>query len=91
MPVGPHILCPDATIQSTSRLRTSTGMCGTDWHASSKILAPGACFARISATRATSSSHPSTLLTCAVAMSFTLPLFQHNLELVEVDAALVRP
>ena len=71
IPVGPHILCPDATIQSTPRVWTSTGMCGTDWHASSSTFAP--CFFASSTTAGTSSSHPSTLDTCAVATSLTFP------------------
>jgi len=39
-PVGPHILCPLATKKSQPRLRTSTGMCGTDWQASTRTVAP---------------------------------------------------
>lgn len=39
-PVGPHILCPLATKKSQPRLCTSTGMCGTDWQASTRTVAP---------------------------------------------------
>mmetsp|Transcript_64652 Transcript_64652/g.192632 ORF Transcript_64652/g.192632 Transcript_64652/m.192632 type:complete len:251 (-) Transcript_64652:621-1373(-) len=39
-PVGPHILCPEAAIQSAPRSCTSTGRCGTDWHASRRTSAP---------------------------------------------------
>ncbi len=39
-PVGPSILCPENAIRSTSSARTSTGMCGTDWQASSTTSAP---------------------------------------------------
>ena len=63
MPVGPIILCDDATIQSTPSACTSTGMCGTDWHASSSTLAPTARAA--STTAGTSSTQPSVLDTCA--------------------------
>mmetsp|Transcript_43754 Transcript_43754/g.126399 ORF Transcript_43754/g.126399 Transcript_43754/m.126399 type:complete len:223 (-) Transcript_43754:409-1077(-) len=42
-PVGPHILCALAASQSTSRALTSTGMCGTLWHASKSTFAPTAC------------------------------------------------
>mmetsp|Transcript_975 Transcript_975/g.2694 ORF Transcript_975/g.2694 Transcript_975/m.2694 type:complete len:201 (+) Transcript_975:571-1173(+) len=70
MPVGPHILWPDATIQSTPSAWTSTGMCGTDWHASKSTLAPTA---RAAATTAgTGSSQPSTLDTCGRATSLVL-------------------
>mmetsp|Transcript_33484 Transcript_33484/g.107628 ORF Transcript_33484/g.107628 Transcript_33484/m.107628 type:complete len:212 (+) Transcript_33484:683-1318(+) len=66
-PVGPHILCPDATKKSTPRRPTSTGMCGTDWHASSSTRAPTPCAAAtISPTGATA---PSTLETCCTATS----------------------
>mmetsp|Transcript_36924 Transcript_36924/g.91224 ORF Transcript_36924/g.91224 Transcript_36924/m.91224 type:complete len:236 (-) Transcript_36924:550-1257(-) len=70
MPVGPHILCPLATIQSTPSVCTSTAMCGTDWHESSSTLAP--CLRASSTISATGASHPSTLLTCAVAISAVL-------------------
>jgi hypothetical protein len=40
MPVGPHILCAEATIQSAPMLRTSTGMFGTAWQQSSSSRAP---------------------------------------------------
>src|SRR5665213_1806139 len=42
IPVGPHILCPLAARKSTSSAWTSTGMCGTDWAASTKTTAPAA-------------------------------------------------
>ena len=45
MPVGPHILCAEATIQSAPRACTSMGMCGTDWQQSNSTLAP-TCAAR---------------------------------------------
>jgi hypothetical protein len=40
MPVGPSILWELATTQSTPSAWTSTGMCGTDWHASRSTRAP---------------------------------------------------
>ena len=40
MPVGPHILCADATSQSAPSARTSTGMLGTLWQASTSSLPP---------------------------------------------------
>ncbi len=40
MPVGPHILCDEATSQSAPSARTSTGMLGTLWHASTSSLPP---------------------------------------------------
>ena len=44
-PLGPHILWPENAAKSTSKAWKSTGMCGTDWHASSTVTAPTA-FAR---------------------------------------------
>mmetsp|Transcript_18993 Transcript_18993/g.61928 ORF Transcript_18993/g.61928 Transcript_18993/m.61928 type:complete len:234 (+) Transcript_18993:447-1148(+) len=63
MPVGPHILCPEATMTSAPSVCTSTGMCGTLWHASSMRSAPCSCAS--SATSGTGSTLPSVLLTCA--------------------------
>ena len=40
IPLGPSILCPEKARKSTSRSATSTGMCGTDWQASSTTRAP---------------------------------------------------
>ena len=40
MPVGPHILCADATSQSAPSCCTSTGMLGTLWQASTSSLPP---------------------------------------------------
>ena len=40
MPDGPSILCPENTAKSTSSSRKSTGVCGTDWQASSTTSAP---------------------------------------------------
>lgn len=40
MPVGPHILCEEATIQSAPSRCTSIGMLGTLWQQSSSTLAP---------------------------------------------------
>ncbi len=40
MPVGPHILWLDATIQSAPSAWTSTGMLGTLWQQSSSTRAP---------------------------------------------------
>ncbi len=42
MPVGPHILCDEKARKSQSRARTSTGMWGTDWAASTIASAPAA-------------------------------------------------
>mmetsp|Transcript_5373 Transcript_5373/g.16351 ORF Transcript_5373/g.16351 Transcript_5373/m.16351 type:complete len:204 (+) Transcript_5373:1104-1715(+) len=67
MPVGPHILCPEATSQSAPSACTSTGMCGTLWHASSSTRAPTALAA--STTSVTGLTQPSVLLTCAIATS----------------------
>mmetsp|Transcript_18153 Transcript_18153/g.51202 ORF Transcript_18153/g.51202 Transcript_18153/m.51202 type:complete len:238 (+) Transcript_18153:542-1255(+) len=67
MPVGPHILWLDAAIQSAPSAWTSTGMCGTDWHASSSTLAPTA-LARHTIV-STSFTHPKVLLTCCRATS----------------------
>ena len=39
-PVGPTALWPEYVKKSTSSLFTSTGMCGTDWQASNKTIAP---------------------------------------------------
>mmetsp|Transcript_13962 Transcript_13962/g.52364 ORF Transcript_13962/g.52364 Transcript_13962/m.52364 type:complete len:227 (-) Transcript_13962:686-1366(-) len=91
IPVGPHILCPDATIQSTPSCCTSIGMCGTDWHASNSTLAP--CFLAISPTRRTSNSHPNTLLTCAVLTNFTLPSSSTDCSSSKsmLDLSLLRP
>mmetsp|Transcript_10510 Transcript_10510/g.38112 ORF Transcript_10510/g.38112 Transcript_10510/m.38112 type:complete len:204 (+) Transcript_10510:515-1126(+) len=71
IPVGAHILCPDATIQSTPNVFTSIGMCGTDWHASRSTFAP-TLFASFTS-RGTSTSLPRTLDTCAVAINFVFP------------------
>ncbi|CDF40081.1 unnamed protein product [Chondrus crispus] len=70
-PVGPHILCADATKKSHPMAPTSTGMCGTDWHASTRTMAPAAWAAR--AISATGLMHASTLDTCEHATSLTLP------------------
>mmetsp|Transcript_44379 Transcript_44379/g.106626 ORF Transcript_44379/g.106626 Transcript_44379/m.106626 type:complete len:201 (+) Transcript_44379:548-1150(+) len=68
MPVGPHILCPDAATKSTPSSCTSTGMCGRLWQASSSTSASTACAAAtISRTGAT---QPSVFETCASATSF---------------------
>jgi len=67
MPVGPSILCELATIQSTPSACTSTGMCGTDWHASSSTRAP--TLRAASTTAGTSSTQPRVLETCARLMS----------------------
>ena len=40
MPVGPSILWPEKTRKSAPVAVTSTGMCGTDWQASSTTSAP---------------------------------------------------
>ena len=40
MPVGPHILCEDATNQSAPSCCTSIGMLGTLWQASTSSLPP---------------------------------------------------
>lgn len=40
MPVGPHILWLEATIQSAPRRCTSSGMLGTLWQQSSNTRAP---------------------------------------------------
>lgn len=40
MPVGPHILWEEATIQSAPSRCTSMGMLGTLWQQSSSTLAP---------------------------------------------------
>ena len=61
MPVGPHILWPEATIQSAPSACTSTAWLGTDWQQSSSSRAPTA--RAISATRAAGSVQPSMLLT----------------------------
>jgi hypothetical protein len=70
MPVGPHILWLEATSQSTPSACTSTGMCGTDWQASSSTRAP----ARLASatTASTSSTAPSTLDTCTRLTSLVL-------------------
>lgn len=43
MPVGPHILCEEATIQSAPSRCTSIGMLGTLWQQSSSTLASTCC------------------------------------------------
>mmetsp|Transcript_57345 Transcript_57345/g.132118 ORF Transcript_57345/g.132118 Transcript_57345/m.132118 type:complete len:212 (-) Transcript_57345:513-1148(-) len=67
-PVGPHILCPEATSQSTPRARTSTGWVGTLWQASSSTRAPRARAA--AATSATGFTQPSALEAWTRATSF---------------------
>mmetsp|Transcript_22211 Transcript_22211/g.40875 ORF Transcript_22211/g.40875 Transcript_22211/m.40875 type:complete len:211 (+) Transcript_22211:654-1286(+) len=62
IPVGPHILCPEATKKSTPSSWTSTGMCGTDWQASSRTRAPA--LLAVFTTLATGLTHPKTLETC---------------------------
>ena len=57
-PVGPSILCPLKAMKSASKAATSTGMCGTDWQASTTTSAPTACASR--ATSATGLIVPST-------------------------------
>ena len=67
-PDGPSILCPENTAKSTSSSPKCTGMCGTDWQASSSVSAPTA-FARATSS-ATGSTVPSTLDWCANATIF---------------------
>ena len=43
MPVGPHILWPVNATASAPSAVTSTGMCGTDWEASTMTIAPTEC------------------------------------------------
>mmetsp|Transcript_7255 Transcript_7255/g.25573 ORF Transcript_7255/g.25573 Transcript_7255/m.25573 type:complete len:204 (-) Transcript_7255:229-840(-) len=69
-PVGPHILWLLATRKSHPSSVTSTGMCGTLWHASSSSSAPHS--SQISLTSATLTSPPMVLLTCATDTSFVL-------------------
>ena len=47
IPVGPHILCAENARKSTSRSRTFTWKCGTDWAPSSMSTAPASCAMRI--------------------------------------------
>mmetsp|Transcript_34120 Transcript_34120/g.72685 ORF Transcript_34120/g.72685 Transcript_34120/m.72685 type:complete len:203 (+) Transcript_34120:698-1306(+) len=71
MPVGPHILCPDAATKSTPRAWTSTLMCGTDWQASSMTFAPGAARERTIFTMDSMGlMFPKTLETCCVLTNF---------------------
>mmetsp|Transcript_11240 Transcript_11240/g.23463 ORF Transcript_11240/g.23463 Transcript_11240/m.23463 type:complete len:206 (-) Transcript_11240:497-1114(-) len=67
MPVGAHILWPEATIQSAPSSCTSTFMCGMDWQASRRTFAPTS---RAAATiSSTGFTHPRVLETCASEMS----------------------
>mmetsp|Transcript_33090 Transcript_33090/g.79054 ORF Transcript_33090/g.79054 Transcript_33090/m.79054 type:complete len:201 (-) Transcript_33090:292-894(-) len=73
MPVGPHILCPLAATKSTPRDWTSTPMCGTDWHASRIIFAPGAAVPRtIRTMSSTGLTVPRTFETCWTETIFVL-------------------
>ncbi|OUD97467.1 hypothetical protein CMMCAS06_04685 [Clavibacter michiganensis subsp. michiganensis] len=65
IPVGASILCPEKTARSTSSARRSTGMCGTDWQASSTTSAPTSRARAI--TGPSGATPPSTLETCASA------------------------
>ena len=72
MPVGPAILWADATTKSAPSVRTSTGMAGTDWHASSSSTAPALRTASPSSA-VLGSTLPSTLLMWTRATAFTRP------------------
>mmetsp|Transcript_13662 Transcript_13662/g.57086 ORF Transcript_13662/g.57086 Transcript_13662/m.57086 type:complete len:205 (+) Transcript_13662:589-1203(+) len=77
MPVGPHILCPLATIQSAPRACTSTGMWGTLWHASSSTFAPTPRAAAM--TLSTGLTHPSVLDTWAMETSLVRSLIMPSM------------
>eukprot|EP00962_Isochrysis_galbana_P027932 scaffold8791_cov98-Isochrysis_galbana.AAC.1 len=79
-PAGVHLsttaLCssrrsPEATRKSHPNCATSTGMWGTDWHASSKTSAP-TCLAAAT-TSDTGATQPNTLETWAMETSLVLP------------------
>mmetsp|Transcript_37859 Transcript_37859/g.63658 ORF Transcript_37859/g.63658 Transcript_37859/m.63658 type:complete len:211 (+) Transcript_37859:548-1180(+) len=63
IPVGAHILWPEATMKSAPSACTSTFMCGTLWQQSSSTFAPTA-FA-IDTTSSVGMRQPSVLETCA--------------------------
>mmetsp|Transcript_22187 Transcript_22187/g.88032 ORF Transcript_22187/g.88032 Transcript_22187/m.88032 type:complete len:238 (+) Transcript_22187:531-1244(+) len=68
IPVGPHILWPEATRKSTPRAWTSTGRCGTAWQASTRTAQSGAPRSRAARTMSSSGvSQPRTFETYAVA------------------------
>ena len=64
-PVGPSILCAEKATKSTPSSATFTGRCGTDWHASSTVIAPTSRARFTNA--ATSVTTPVTLLACVKA------------------------
>ena len=72
IPLGPSILCPEKARKSTSNAATSTGMCGTDWQASSNTRAPTSRARAVMV--ATGLIVPTTLDWCANATSFVRSL-----------------
>ena len=58
MPVGPHILCADATSQSAPSCCTSTGMLGTLWQASTSSLPPTYTMPQLDVAKRTLLLHP---------------------------------
>ena len=62
MPFGPSILWPENAAKSTPSAPKSTGMCGTDWQASSTVIAPTA--EASSTSSATGATKPVTFETC---------------------------
>mmetsp|Transcript_55062 Transcript_55062/g.154908 ORF Transcript_55062/g.154908 Transcript_55062/m.154908 type:complete len:223 (-) Transcript_55062:153-821(-) len=89
MPVGPHILWPLPTSQSTPNCFTSTGMFGMLWQASTRTLAPNRC-AR-SATYSIGLMQPSTLETWHMATSLVRSLSRPSSPSTSITPELVTP